>query len=1060
MHNSDYIINQYKAKLLDHGFQGEFHVDYPTLLLNATDNSIYELMPQAVAQPLNTQDLQILIQIANFDEFKSLCFAARGGGTGTNGQSLTKHIVIDFSRFMTRILDFNQFDKTIIVESGVILSDLNRYLKPYGLFFAPHVSTGDRATIGGMIATDAAGKGSLIYGKTSDHIISTELILVDGTILNTDKIPLDKLDCFASTRNNDIDTNNNSIIDAGNNIIGTINDGIVTIINKPNSLQKQAENEYTHSVTKNSHCEQKRSNFIKQIINLLDPVQDEIDLRFPPLKRPLSGYNIKQCYQNDEIDLNRLIAGSEGTLGLVATAKLSLLPIPQYNTLIVIHYSTFQAALRDAENLIKHQPLAIEAIDEKVQKSAQTLPNWPTLSKWLNSEGKNYISNFVEFVADTEVELQQKIANLEQDLNKHNTNYVVITDASQINQLWSIRSLAVGLAGKIPGASKPVAFIEDAIVPPEHLADFVADLEQILDERKLNYAMYGHVDVGCIHVRPALNMQDESNRQMVRPITDEVIKLLNKYHGVLWGEHGKGFRGEFVPDVFGSVLYDVLCKIKAIFDPYNRLNPGKLAIPEMDLTASNFKTVKNQQDFIKITDVQNKNADIMPAQSRTLQLDKIDKVPMRGQFDQVIGQELQQKFSDSILCNGNAACFNKEPSNVMCPSYKVTGDRIHSPKGRAMLTKEWLREQAKGDGKDHKVADMVFDAMNGCLGCKGCSGKCPTGVSIPDLRTKFLDEYYKKYRKRKFGELLSGYIEHLLPLIAKFPKTWNFLNHNRLIPTFGMSNLPIFSSAKPLKQVLREQNVTVYDNPNEVGKLAVNAVVVFTDAFTGFLDTDILVATINVLKQLGYVPYVMYPQASGKALIVGGFISPFKQNTIKLNQWFEPLFAANIPVVGLENSVVLMFRDEVHKFADTPFSGRVQTLAEFISGNYERSVVISATERQQKYILLPHCTEQSILPAEAILWQKIYDKIGLELEVRNLGCCGMAGTYGYQKQQQQNSQKLFAMHWQKNIIDEDTNSDQIQILATGFSCRAQSQKQINKKILHPIEILSCRITSL
>ena len=1031
MHNTDNIISQYKVMLLAYSFQGEFHTDYPARLLNATDNSIYELMPQAVAQPFNTQDLQILIKVANLDEFKSLCFTARGGGTGTNGQSLTKHIVIDFSRFMTRIIEFNQEDKTIVVEAGVILSDLNRYLKPHGLFFAPHVSTGDRATIGGMIATDAAGKGSLIYGKTSDHILSTKLVLADGTTINTDKISLDKLDCRADTRNDNItDTKNNSVADT--------NYSDIDAIHNSSSLLKQADKKYSVSITKDNHCEYKRDNLIKQIVSLLDPVQDEINLRFPPLKRPLSGYNIKQCYQNEELNLNKLIAGSEGTLGLVATAMLKLLQVPKYKTLVVVHYPTFQAALRDAEDLIKHQPLAIEAIDEKVQKSAQTLPNWPILSKWLNSEDKNYISNFVEFVADTEPELQQKIASLELDLKNRNANYVVITDSNQINQLWSIRSLAVGLAGKIPGASKPVAFIEDAIVPPEYLADFVADLEQMLDERQLNYAMYGHVDVGCIHVRPALNMQNESNRQMVRPITDEVITLLNKYNGILWGEHGKGFRGEFVPDVFGPILYDVLCKIKTLFDPHNRLNPGKL-------------TSINPND----------------------NLDKIDQVPMRGQFDQVISLESQQQFSYSILCNGNAACFNKEPNNVMCPSYKVTGDRVHSPKGRAMLTKEWLREQAKVGGKDREVANMTFDAMSGCLGCKGCSGKCPTGVSIPDLRTKFLDQYYKKYRKRSLGELLSGYIEHLLPIIAKFPKIWNFLNSNRLMPTFGMSNLPLFKNTNSLKNILREQNVALYSNPKEVGKIAANAVVIFADTFTGFLDINVLLTTIKVLKSLGYMPYVMYPRPSGKALIVGGFISQFKNNTSKLNQCFEPLFTAGIPIIGLENSVVLMFRDEVNKFADKPFSGKVQTIAEFISRHCEHSVAISSTNngktddvitntvealsgmmRPQKYILLPHCTEQAVCPGEASLWRKIYAKIGLELEVKSLGCCGMAGTYGYQKQHQQNSQKLFAMHWQQSIIDESRENCNIKVLATGFSCRAQVQKQITKKIPHPIEILA------
>lgn len=939
-----------QSVLIKNGFVGEFHVDKPTRLLNATDNSIYEVMPAAVAIPATFADLQKLISLSNQEPFKALHFCARGGGTGTNGQSLTDGIVIDFSKFMNRIVEFNPEEMSVIVEPGVILDDLNRFLQPHGLFFAPNVSTSNRATIGGMIATDAAGKGSLIYGKTADHVLGLKVLLPDGTLLNT--------------------------------------------------IEDKKSDPAFNSLT-------------EKITDLLTPLQDEITARFPPLKRPLSGYNIRQCYQNSKFDLNYLIAGSEGTLGVVGLAKLKLLPIPKFKTLMVVHYPSFVEALRDANFLIQFSPLAIEAIDEKVQKSAQTLPNWPQLAKMLNSEGKNYISNFVEFVADSKEELAAKTSKIIAALDEKQANYVVIEDNTQIAQLWSIRSLAVGLAGKMPGKRKPVAFVEDAIVPPEHLADFVADLEHELNQLKLNYAMYGHVDVGCIHVRPALDMQNSEDREEIRPITELVIKLLNKYQGILWGEHGKGYRGEFVPDVFGPVLYPVLCKIKKLFDPENRFNPGKLTSPD-------------EKPLIRI-----------------------ESVSMRGEFDQHIPLTTQEQFTSAMICNGNGACFNKEPNNVMCPSYKITKDRIHSPKGRAMLVKEWLRKKSSSTASDIQTklaADEAYAALSGCLGCKGCSGKCPTQVSIPDLRTTFLNDYHKHYKKRKLRDYLLGHIEGILPTAYKLRGLWKLANRTGIAKKLGIINSPEPANLS-FEDIARKHSLKYYTDANQSTKLETNAVIIFTDSFTGMIDTQILLSSVEFIKKAGYIPYLTEPQTSGKALIVAGYIDKFKANAERLAKLFNPLFALNIPIVSLENTIALMFRDEVRKFA-TSFAGKVLTLAE-LAELLTKDKVTEAMADIGKYRLLPHCTEQALAPAEAILWQKAYAKVGINLEVKNLGCCGMAGTYGHLAENANNSSGLFELNWKKTVTD-----DNVTTLASGFSCRCQADKLAAIKLKHPIEVLN------
>lgn len=949
------LASLFETILQQHGFKGEFYVDQLNRIINATDNSIYEVTPVAVAQPFDVADLRLLIKLANQEPFTCLDFCARGGGTGTNGQALTTGVVIDFSRYMHRVLEFKPEQRTITVEPGIILSDLNRQIAKHGLFFAANVSTADRATIGGMIATDAAGKGSLIYGKTADHVLGMQLILANGAVINT-------LDPHTVAPNN--------------------------------TVQTQLE---------------------QKIAELLLPVQAEIKQRFPTLKRPLSGYNIQQCFIDGQVQLERLIAGSEGTLGLLAAAKLKLLPLPKFKALVVVHYLSFQEALQAAQFLIQFKPLAIEAVDEKVQKSAQSLPNWPTLARWLNSVDKNYISNFIEFVADSQTELDTKLAQVTAVLAAQQANYVLILDHSQINQLWTIRSLAVGLVGKLPGSRKPVAFVEDAIVPPENLANLVADLQAELDQRQLDYAMYGHVDVGCIHVRPALNMQDLRDRAQIRPLTEMLMKLVKKYHGLLWGEHGKGYRGEFVPEVFGPILYPILCQIKSLFDPLNRLNPGKLAAPK------------------PIT-----------------QLHRIDLVPMRGEFDQIILPSLQTTFSDALLCNGNAACFNADPNNVMCPSYKVTRDRIHSPKGRAMLIKHWLREKSKPNGQHSAAALAAFEALNGCLGCKGCAGKCPTQVSIPDLRSNFLYHYHKLYQRRNLRDLILGNIEKLLPLAAKFPKVWNFMQRQVWLPRLGIRNIPRFKTDLSLAAGLAKLRVASYTQAAEAATLPRTAVVIFADVFTGYLDNNVLFATIEICYKLSLVPYVIYPRVSGKALIVGGFVDQFKVNSLSLAELFEPLFQRGIPILGLENTITSLFRDEIAKFT-RPFNGKVLSLAEFlIDYRYKLKQLVpdSLAYPVTKYRLLPHCTEQALLPTESQHWQQIFLELGVKLEIRNLGCCGMAGTYGHLVEQQRNSQDLFSQNWQASIADT-----QINILASGFSCRAQTANLAQLRLRHPIEAL-------
>ncbi|PCI35994.1 MAG: glycerol-3-phosphate dehydrogenase, partial [Thiotrichales bacterium] len=615
-HNAQFgtiILPLYKKylEMLESKFSGEVDSSLATRIVMATDSSMYEVIPQAVLFPRFRKDISLAFKLAQRTEFKSITFTARGGGTGPNGQSLNTGIIIDTSRYMNKMLDINLEEGWVEVEPGMVLGQLNLCLKPHDLFFAPYVSTENQATIGGMFNTDACGKGSRIYGRTSDHVLATEVILHDGT-----KLKIQSVDVA--------------------------------------SIQEKIINR--------AHLKSKA--ITGKVLQLVEEHKAAIKDKFTSTYR-LTGYNLQNIH--DEIantfNLNYLLAGSEGTLAFVSKLKLRLSKIPKYREVIAIKYNDFIASLADTDELLKFKPSAIEAIDATVVRLAkQDVIAHKISNLFPKTDNENIEPSiiFVEFTEHSQPALDTAIAvftkqYLKSD-KKHILGFYHATNKDEINNFWDLRKKGVGLLANLPGDAQPVAFIEDTVVPPENLAAYVQDLCTLLDEYKLTYGMFGHLDVGCLHVRPALNLNHQNHRRLVPEITDKVYKLLKKYNGILWGEHGKGFRSEYVKDYFGEALWPVLQNIKQIFDPYNKLNPGKI-IPSSD---------NNKKNVVAVAG------------------------PMRGIKTQFISKTYKQDFLDILRCNGNAACMDFRITQTICPSFKVTQNRIHSPKGRAMLLRHWL----------------------------------------------------------------------------------------------------------------------------------------------------------------------------------------------------------------------------------------------------------------------------------------------------------------------------------------------------------------------------------
>lgn len=983
-------------------FSGDIDTRYSARMVQATDNSVYQFLPQAVIYPRTQQDVQTALNLAAQPLFTQVVFSARGGGTGTNGQSLTHGIIVDLSRYMNRVLEINAEEGWARVEAGVVKDALNDALRPHGFFFSPDLSTSNRATVGGMINTDASGAGSLVYGKTSDHVLGLSCVLFDGSVMDTH--PIDK---------------------------STLEDMKVVDEILPQSLSQRI----TTDVAK--ICLDNRA---------------EIEEKFPDLNRFLTGYDLKHVW-NDELtqcDMSRILTGSEGTLAVITEAKLELTPLPKCRMMLNIKYDSFEAALRHAPDLVKAKATVVETIDSKVLNLAKQDIIWHSVSQLIKAVPDHDIDglNMVEFAGD-EQEVKQKVAVLEQQLtsqieqNKAGLlGYQVVVDRESINTIYAMRKKAVGLLGATKGKRKPLAFAEDTAVPPEKLADFIMEFRALLDGHHLQYGMFGHVDAGVLHVRPALDMCDVEDEKLLKVISDEVASLTLKYGGLMWGEHGKGVRGEYAPAVFGEHLYGLLEAVKGLFDPDNKLNPGKLVSP------------KGKEPLYYNVDS-----------------------PKRGSFDRQIPINTRDAFPDVMNCNGNGLCFNYSASSPMCPSFKITGDRIHSPKGRAGLMREWLRllesegvdvnalAHAKPSGimtrlkntflsKEYDYSHEVMESLQGCLACKSCSSQCPVKVDVPKFRSQFFNIYYQRYLRPAKDHLVAG-IEVSLPVMAQMPRLVNTMSQNALSrwvieKTVGYIDSPALS-VPTLKQRLDGHSSRGYDLAS-LSSIAESErdqyVLVVQDPFNSFYDASTVHHFIQLIEKMGLKPILLPFKPNGKPEHIKGFLNQFARTAKNAADFFNQVFKLGMPMVGLDPALVLCYRDEYKEaLGDARGDFTVLLANEWLLSRL--AMPASNPQSLTEFTLFSHCTESTAMPSAGKEWQRIFAHFGAKLTTANVGCCGMAGTYGHEAENQSRSHQLFNLSWKERL----DSIPQTQVLVSGYSCRSQVKRFSGFKPQHPVEAL-------
>jgi FAD/FMN-containing dehydrogenase/Fe-S oxidoreductase len=994
---------EFLSELHARGFEGDVSSGLADRIVLATDNSIYQMTPQATVFPRSVADVVRIAKIALNPVFSHVTLSPRGGGTGTNGQSLTDGVVVDLSRHMNKIIEINAEERWARVEAGVVKDQLNAALAVHGLFFPPELSTSNRATIGGMISTDASGQGSCLYGKTRNHVLELTTVLMDGTVWGS--MPVDDDELMVLKKRKDI--------------IGEIHT-LVDSIHRDNA--------------------------------------DLIERQFPKLNRCLTGYDLAHI-RNDQglFDLNSVLCGSEGTLGLLVEAKLNVLPIPKYSALVNVRYGSFDAALRDGRELLRFGAASIETVDSKILSLAQDDIIWDDVKVYFPADaGERAVGvNLVEFVGDTKETVEEPVRRLTDMLGACATNgrrgFTIARGEHEVSRIWEMRKKSVGLLGNMQGEKRPIPFVEDTAVPPENLADYIKEFRAALDRRGLTYGMFGHVDAGVLHVRPAIDMKDPSQESLIRAITEEVVGITRKYGGLLWGEHGKGVRSEFSPEFFGD-LYPALQAIKQSFDPRNQLNPGKIAAPG----GENLLT--------------------------------IDGLTTRGQLDRTIPPAARAEYEEALHCNGNGACFNWDPDDAMCPSYKATRLRHHSPKGRASLIREWLRLMA-ATGFDpaagaHALrasspwkslprrmlntwsahrgeADFSHDvkeAMDGCLACKSCVGQCPIKVDVPSFRAKFLELYHSRYL-RPARDHLVGWLEPLMPLFARAPGLYNALLGSgigrRAIRTLGLAETPKLSPLR-LGREMRKRGIGEA-SPKALRAISeadrARSVILVQDAFTSYYETQLVIDVLDLLLNLGFKPWVAPFKPNGKPLHVHGFLKSFQRTASRNAAMLGALAEIGVPLVGLDPSMTLTYRFEYAGALKAEQPPPVLLLQEWLAQHLDAT---KPRASGREHFLLPHCTERTTAPESLRSWQEVFERFGLTLHILSSGCCGMAGTYGHEAEHRATSEHIYGMSWAKHVAAKARNGA---LLATGYSCRSQVKLVDRRSLLHPAQALLRAATS-
>lgn len=943
--------------------EGEVRTDKLSRQLYASDASIYQVEPYGVVLPKHTQDLIETMKVARSYRIPVI---PRAGGTSLSGQCVGKGIILDISKYMNQLVKLQPTEQWAIVQPGVIQDELSRMAEPYDLFFGPDTSTSNRAMLGGMIGNNSCGSHSIYYGKTVDHTISMDVVLSDGSTAHFCDLTPQQLE-----------------------------------------QKKQLDSFEGH--------------IYREVTRIVDEYREDIEAVYPKIMRRNTGYLLDELTDTSKpFNMSRLICGSEGTLALIAEAKVKLVPRPKCNGVLAIQSESLKDVLHATVEAIKHDPAAVELIDDVILDLARDIRATQHLRFFIEGEPEAIL--VVEFYDDSREAIEPRMDALEAILKDKGLGYAhTRLWGSDIDKVWKLRKAGLGVLMGMPGDAKPVTFVEDTAVPPESLPDYIAEFRELMDKYETYCTYYAHASVGLLHMRPVLNLKDPTDKEKFKGIAKEVADLVKKYGGSVSGEHGDGrVRSPFIPDFYGERVYQALREIKQTFDPACLLNPGKIIDPDPLL-----------EDL------------------------RVPHTPIH--VDTVMSFDATHGYTRAAeACNGAGACRKTHLANgTMCPSYQATLEETHTTRGRANLLRTTIAEEGPIQAF---MNPELHEVMHLCLECKACKSECPSNVDMAKLKYEYLQKRHDLVGA-PLHSLAMGHIalankcsEPLAPIVnALFKSKLGKWLNKTLLRVDPRRDIPAIVTPTTRSWFFNRQ-------PHKHAGTNGRTVHFFADPFTNYNEPTIGCDAIELLEALGYHVKLSPIENDGRALISKGFLREAKRLATHNRDHLERMLDEGAFLIGIEPSTLLTFRDEYVDFFpdDALFQQAANAcfqIDEFlVKEAKEGHFVPPFTTREERVLLHGHCMQKALSSVQHTL-DMLHLIPGVEASAIPSGCCGMAGSFGYEVGKYDVSMNIGELVLFPTIRQHKDAT----IVATGTSCRHQIHDGTQVQAIHPIQLLKAAL---
>ena len=946
---------------------GDVLTDEYSLGMYATDASIYQIRPIAIVLPRNREEVKTAVALAGQ---YGISILPRGAGTSLAGQTVGHSMILDFSKYLNRIIEINAEERWVRVEPGMARDDLNAVLAPYGLHFAPDPATSSRANVGGMVGNNSSGTKSIVYGKTVDHVLEAEVLLADGTQMR---------------------------------------------------LRAHSEADYDRIASGTG----REAEIYRGFREIIQANEQEIRDRYPKVMRRVGGYNLDEFVDRDAWNLCKLITGSEGTLALSLELKLNLEPLPRHKSVCVVHYAELLEAIESVNTILEFGPAAVEILDDTVVRLSRE--NLTTARSCHFIEGDPAAILIVEFYGDTAEEVAAVPPRMIEKLLDEGFGYAYpwFPEGPDYEDVWTIRKKGLGLMLGLKGEKKPLPFIEDAGIPTEVLTEYIDRVLKVCAANGTEVAMYAHASVGVIHVRPILDLRQAVDIERLKKIAEETFELVMEYGGSWSGEHGDGLvRSAFNERFFGTQVYEAFRQVKLLFDPEWRMNPGKII---------DAQTIEHNLRY---------GASYRAEAPAT-------------QFH----YRKDESFGASVdMCTGVGEC-RKMLGGTMCPSFKATRDEEHSTRGRANALRMAMSGQL---GEEGLTSDRLHQALDLCLSCKACKSECPSNVDMAKLKSEVLQLRYdakgttlRDRLIRDSSKAARQFAGWKAPLVNALQKTWLF----RAI----LQRMGHFDARRTLPDYTAEPFVNWFAKNRPTPPTGKKQVVLFADTYLNYHEPQIGVAAVNLLESYGYEVLLADVGCCQRPRISHGFLKEAKQAGTRTAKGLDAYLRQGLTVVVCEPSCASALTDDLPDLLnDADLCGRLEKQVKMIDvflweeerkeGNKERrrEGMNGGSVAKPEVLIHGHCHQKALYRTQSM--KELLAGSATVSEIPS-GCCGMAGSFGYEKEHYALSEKIGREILFPAVEKADSDA---QIVACGFSCRHQIKHFTGKKARHWVEVMAER----